>query len=933
MGLRAMIYVIAAGLMLAGGSASAATIVVSTIADTIASDGECSLREAIINANNGDQSGSTDCASGSAGADLIVFDAGLAGQTLQLGGSQLPVIISSMHIEGPVAGEPDQLLLDADGQSRLFEISGTVTVHIQDLTLSGGHTTAPNAQGGAVRVVDGASLTLERMIISGNTTERSGGHGGGVYVADGKLEIIDSRISGNRAMVLVSNGGGIAAYNSEVSVVRSLIHDNESVHSSGGGMFVDGGPLSLVNSTISGNKASSTGGLMFRGSDAVLLHSTLAFNLAGTGTGVQDVFVSGQSDSPATLALNYSLIVQSEDRQTCHRLTNAHTTLTAEGSLSTHSSCTGVATPLELIRLGSLADNGGYTRSHGLGLGSVAIDAAGDCPVLHGLDEDQRGLPRPGGNSDTCDVGAFEQQEPPPESDLALTVGVEPEQADVSDNVVFSLVAANLGPDLAPNVAVDAPLPAGFHLVSDVADIGHYDAGLGMWMIGDLAAGDDASLTIEATVTAVRDYRLQAAVGSPAFDPDLGNNAASARVWLLPATLVVTTVEDIVADDGECSLREAIINTNHNDQSGSSDCASGNDFDRIEFAPHLTGGRIVLDGTVLPAVSHPLQIAGPLAGDPTGMTIDGDAKSRLFTVSNPDGETRLELSDLVLTRARSTTGAALSVGSAATSWLERVRVTDSEVVDSSTFGGALYATNDAHLMLVDSEVSANRAPGTWSRGGGLVATGGATLSLIRSTVENNQARRQGGGIYLRFADLNLVNSTVSGNQAGSEGGGGIFAEGGTVYLRHATVADNVIPSSSSNAGAIQFEGSESDPVAVVVENSLIVQSGTSACATPGPHTDLQSSLSVASDASCTGQATAEEAIGLGPLADHGAIGRMHALPETSVARDVAGDCTDSGGPDHDQRGMSRPGLMSGGCDAGAYEYQFDKVFRDHFQLQ
>ena len=94
MGSIAKICMIAAGLMLAGGSISAATIVVSTIADTVASDGECSLREAIINANNGDQSGSTDCASGSAGADLIVFDAGLAGQTLQLGGSQLPVITS-----------------------------------------------------------------------------------------------------------------------------------------------------------------------------------------------------------------------------------------------------------------------------------------------------------------------------------------------------------------------------------------------------------------------------------------------------------------------------------------------------------------------------------------------------------------------------------------------------------------------------------------------------------------------------------------------------------------------------------------------------------------------------------------------------------------------------------------------------------------------
>lgn len=49
--------------------AGAASIVVNSTADgSPANDGSCTLREAILNADNGNQSGSTDCLAGS-GAD------------------------------------------------------------------------------------------------------------------------------------------------------------------------------------------------------------------------------------------------------------------------------------------------------------------------------------------------------------------------------------------------------------------------------------------------------------------------------------------------------------------------------------------------------------------------------------------------------------------------------------------------------------------------------------------------------------------------------------------------------------------------------------------------------------------------------------------------------------------------------------------------
>ena len=54
------VFLLAVSLLCNAGLATAANIVVNSLADAQANDGFCTLREAIINANNNDQSGSTD---------------------------------------------------------------------------------------------------------------------------------------------------------------------------------------------------------------------------------------------------------------------------------------------------------------------------------------------------------------------------------------------------------------------------------------------------------------------------------------------------------------------------------------------------------------------------------------------------------------------------------------------------------------------------------------------------------------------------------------------------------------------------------------------------------------------------------------------------------------------------------------------------------
>jgi CSLREA domain-containing protein len=77
--------------------ASAAEITVNSFDDTIATGDGCTLREAIINANNDNQSGSTDCAAG-AGADSINIT--IAGTINLLNNTTTPDIAGAFVSQG-----------------------------------------------------------------------------------------------------------------------------------------------------------------------------------------------------------------------------------------------------------------------------------------------------------------------------------------------------------------------------------------------------------------------------------------------------------------------------------------------------------------------------------------------------------------------------------------------------------------------------------------------------------------------------------------------------------------------------------------------------------------------------------------------------------------------------------------------------------------
>jgi uncharacterized repeat protein (TIGR01451 family) len=125
-------------------------------------------------------------------------------------------------------------------------------------------------------------------------------------------------------------------------------------------------------------------------------------------------------------------------------------------------------------------------------------------------------------------------------ADLALTKSVDNPTPDASDTIVYTIDLSNNGPDAATGVEVTDLLPSGVTFVSATPSVGSYDDGSGLWSVGTIASGADATLTITVAVDA--GTQGQAIVNTASISgsdlPDLTavNNSASVQIVVQGAT-------------------------------------------------------------------------------------------------------------------------------------------------------------------------------------------------------------------------------------------------------------------------------------------------------------------------------------------------------------------------------------------------------------
>ncbi len=311
---------------------------------------------------------------------------------------------------------------------RVTGANGAGIFNFQTLTLANVQVINNTTDGGGAAIYNNGTLILQNTQVLSNTSEGVGagiynwysgmvsitdstfahnaGHqGGGIYNL-GDLDIIDSTIQGNSAVLF---GAGLTIFGGTTQITGTTFLENQTV-GYGGGIVNNLGVLTVTNSTVSANTAVDRSGIanISASAQTALINSTIAGNFA---TSPSSARVGGVSnDSTGVISLQNTLVADNEGRN-C----GASGSWTSLGNnLSSDTYCNFTA-PGDLLnipaQLAPLADYGGDTLTHALLPGSPAIDA-GDNTICPGLDQRVVSRPIDGHNdgSATCDIGAYESQ-------------------------------------------------------------------------------------------------------------------------------------------------------------------------------------------------------------------------------------------------------------------------------------------------------------------------------------------------------------------------------------------------------------------------------------------------------------------------------------------------------------------------------------------
>ena len=132
-------------------------------------------------------------------------------------------------------------------------------------------------------------------------------------------------------------------------------------------------------------------------------------------------------------------------------------------------------------------------------------------------------------------------------SDLLLTKSVDVARPEVAQTVTYTVRVTNNGPNGASGVVVKDNLPAGVTFTGSVPSQGTYVDATGIWTVGTVPAGGNATLALTATVdggtvgqTITNDASITAVDQA---DPNPGNDFASAGITVAPTVVPVGTAD------------------------------------------------------------------------------------------------------------------------------------------------------------------------------------------------------------------------------------------------------------------------------------------------------------------------------------------------------------------------------------------------------
>jgi CSLREA domain-containing protein len=267
-------------------------IVVDSNKDTIAVDGECTLREALTAANF--DIFIADCNATGLGDDLIWVLLEATNDGIQLD-NQLP-IIDGVDIQGP--GADSLVLFPAVGNNEhIFQINTDRDVSLKDFRIGG-------SKSSAVDVVNVRDFEIANMKFLSNTAGSSGTYGGAIHadMVSGDTESIaellinDTLFSANGA----GFGGALAVSGRYTVTINNSQFNQNSSTSNGGAIFrqnnssevsdIINSDLNITNSQFNSNSSNTLGGAISL--DLAKLDINTSVFYENQGQNVIDVFRS-----------------------------------------------------------------------------------------------------------------------------------------------------------------------------------------------------------------------------------------------------------------------------------------------------------------------------------------------------------------------------------------------------------------------------------------------------------------------------------------------------------------------------------------------------------------------------------------------------------------------------------------------------------------
>jgi CSLREA domain-containing protein len=239
------------------------------------------------------------------------------------------------------------------------------------------------------------------------------------------------------------------------------------------------------------------------------------------------------------------------------------------------------------------------------------------------------------------------------------------------------------------------------------------------------------------------------------------------------AIINVTITKDVRANDGKCSLREAVIAANTNLRSGSKpgECPAGKGD--------------LMDSIVLASEAiYTLTL---------NSTSEDNARNGDLDIRNNPASTdltiRVRLNGMAVIRQNAIVDDRVLDIFGAKVVIKGVMLAGGSNVES---GGGIR--NSGKLTLIASKVRGNSA--SWM-GGGIFNSNKSVLKVVSSIISGNVSNDHGGGLVNNGGIMALISSRVSYNKAAW--GGGIFTEGGKLTLNASTVSGNI---ADNDAGGI-----------------------------------------------------------------------------------------------------------------------------------